>query len=132
VPASFLVIPFSRLMASYGLSNSPWAIVAANVTFATLYAILILRQYAALIPIELDEAARVDGASAAQVFRRVYLPLIAPALTASSSSRRDRSPLIQPRLTTTDFTSVYSAIPSWPPSRPRPDSLKPPNGISCV
>jgi len=82
VPASFLVIPFSRLMASYGLSNSLWAIVAANVTFATPYAILILRQYAALIPIELDEAARVDGASAAQVFRRVYLPLMAPALTA--------------------------------------------------
>jgi len=46
VPASFLVIPFVRLMASYGLSNSLWAIVAANVTFATPYAILILRQYA--------------------------------------------------------------------------------------
>ena len=43
VPASFLVIPFYRLMASYGLSNSLWAIVAANVTFATPYAILILR-----------------------------------------------------------------------------------------
>src|SRR5712691_1557867 len=35
----------------------------------------------------------------------------------------------QARLTTTDFTSVYSSMPSCPPSRPRPDSLKPPNGI---
>jgi multiple sugar transport system permease protein len=82
VPASFLVIPFSRLMASYGLSNSLWAIVAANVTFATPYAILILQQYARLIPIELDEAAQVDGASPVQVYRRVYLPLMAPALAA--------------------------------------------------
>ena len=82
VPASFLVIPFSRLMAHYGLSNSLWAIVAANVTFAAPYAILILQQYATLIPIELDEAARVDGASPAQVYRRVYLPLMAPALAA--------------------------------------------------
>jgi multiple sugar transport system permease protein len=82
VPASFLVIPFSRLMASYGLSNSPWAIVAANVTFATPYAILILQQYATLIPIELDEAAKVDGASPVQVYRRVYLPLMTPALAA--------------------------------------------------
>jgi multiple sugar transport system permease protein len=82
VPASFLVIPFSRLMVSYGLSNSLWAIVAANVTFATPYAILILRQYATLIPIELDEAARVDGASPAEVYRRVYLPLMTPALAA--------------------------------------------------
>ena len=82
VPASFLVIPFSRLMASYGLSNSLWAIIAANVTFATPYAILILRQYAKLIPIELDEAAQMDGASPVQLYRRVYLPLMAPALAA--------------------------------------------------
>ena len=82
VPASFLVIPFSRLMVSYGLSNSLWAIIAANVTFAAPYAILILQQYATLIPIELDEAARVDGASPAQVYRRIYLPLMAPALAA--------------------------------------------------
>jgi multiple sugar transport system permease protein len=82
VPASFLIIPFSRLMAIYGLSNSLWAIVAANVVFAAPYAILILRQYATLIPIELDEAARVDGASPAQVYRVVYLPLMAPALAA--------------------------------------------------
>ena len=82
VPASFLVIPFSRLMASYGLSNTLSAIIAANVTFATPYAILILRQYATLIPIELDEAARVDGASPVQVYRRIYLPLMTPALAA--------------------------------------------------
>jgi len=82
VPASFLIIPFTRLMAGYGLSNTLWAIIAANVTFATPYAILILQQYARLIPIELDEAARVDGASPVQIYRRVYLPLMAPALAA--------------------------------------------------
>ncbi|PYN13026.1 MAG: ABC transporter permease [Candidatus Rokuibacteriota bacterium] len=82
VPASLLVIPFSRLMVSYGLTNSLWAIVAANVTFATPYAILILQQYARLIPIELDQAAQIDGASPAQVYRRIYLPLMAPALAA--------------------------------------------------
>jgi len=82
VPASFLVIPFSRLMAIYGLSNTLWAIIAANVTFATPYAILILQQYGKLIPIELDEAAQVDGASPVQVYRRIYLPLMTPALAA--------------------------------------------------
>src|SRR5262249_26807448 len=82
VPASFLVIPFARLMASYGLTDSLWAIVAANVTFATPYAILILPQYATLSLIELDEAAHVDGAPPGQVYRRIYLPLMAPALAA--------------------------------------------------
>jgi multiple sugar transport system permease protein len=82
VPASFLVIPFSRLMAAYGLDKSLWAIIAANVAFATPYAILILRQYATLIPRELDEAAQVDGASHGQVYWHIYLPLMSPALAA--------------------------------------------------
>jgi len=82
VPASFLVIPFTWIMASYGLSNTLWAIIAADVTFATPYAILILQQYAKLIPLELDEAAQVDGASPVQVYLRLYLPLMMPALVA--------------------------------------------------
>ena len=86
VPASFLVIPFYRIMREYGLSDSLWAVVAADVTFATPYAILILQQYAKLIPLELDEAAQVDGASPFVVYRRIYLPLMAPALVAMASS----------------------------------------------
>jgi multiple sugar transport system permease protein len=80
IPASFLIFPFHRIMHDYGLLNDPWAVIAAQVTFATPFAILILRQHAKLIPLELDDAARVDGASSAQVYRRVYLPLMAPAL----------------------------------------------------
>jgi multiple sugar transport system permease protein len=82
VPASFLVIPFYRIMRQYGLSDSLWAVVAANLTFATPYAILILQQYAKLVPFELDEAAQIDGASPFVVYRRIYLPLMAPALVA--------------------------------------------------
>jgi multiple sugar transport system permease protein len=82
VPASFLVIPFYRIMRVYGLSDSLWAVIAADVTFATPYAILILQQYAKLIPKELDEAAQIDGAGPWQIYRRLYLPLTAPALAA--------------------------------------------------
>jgi multiple sugar transport system permease protein len=82
IPASFLAIPFDRLMHSYGLADNLWAVIAAQVTFATPYAILIFQQYGTLIPIELDDAARVDGASPFQVYLRIYLPLMAPALVA--------------------------------------------------
>jgi len=82
IPASFLAIPFYRIMQMYGLSNNLWAIIAAEVTFATPYAIFIFQQYARSIPIELDEAARIDGASPIQVYLRIYLPLMAPALVA--------------------------------------------------
>jgi multiple sugar transport system permease protein len=82
VPASFLVIPFTRLMHLYGLADNLWSVIAAEVAFATPYAILIFHQYGKLIPLELDDAARVDGASPFQVYHRIYLPLMAPALAA--------------------------------------------------
>jgi multiple sugar transport system permease protein len=80
IPASFLIVPYYRIMHSYGLSNSLWAVIAAQVAFAIPFAIVILQLYASLIPFELDEAARVDGASAIQVYLRIFLPLMAPAL----------------------------------------------------
>ncbi len=82
IPMSFLAIPFFRIMQGYGLADNPWAVIAIEVTFATPYAIFIFSQYAASIPDELDEAARIDGASVPQVFWRIYLPLMAPALVA--------------------------------------------------
>jgi len=82
LPTAFLVIPFVHIMHVYGLSDSLWAVIAAEVTFATPYAILILHQYGKLIPMELDESAKVDGASPLQVYLRIYVPLMAPALAA--------------------------------------------------
>jgi multiple sugar transport system permease protein len=82
LPNAFLVIPFVHLMHVYGLSDSIWSVVAAQVTFATPFAILILHQFGKLIPMEVDEAAKVDGATPLQVYRHVYVPLLAPALIA--------------------------------------------------
>ncbi len=82
IPASFLAIPFYRIMQIYGLTNNLWSVIAAEVTFATPYAMFIFHQYGTSIPIELDEAARIDGASPFQVYWKIYLPLMAPALVA--------------------------------------------------
>jgi multiple sugar transport system permease protein len=80
IPASFLIVPYYRIMHLYGLSDNLWAVIAAQVTFATPFAILIMLLYANLIPFELDDAARVDGASPVQLYLRIYLPLMTPAL----------------------------------------------------
>ena len=85
IPASCLIIPLYRIMSDYGLSDNRWAVIAAQVTFATPFAIVILQQYARLIPLELDEAARLDGASAAQIYLRIYLPLMMPAMAVVAS-----------------------------------------------
>ena len=82
IPQSFLAIPFYRIMQSYGLANNLWSVISAQVTFATPYAIFIFQNYGASIPIELDESARIDGASPFQIYYRIYLPLMVPALVA--------------------------------------------------
>ena len=80
IPTSFLIVPYYGIMHGYGLSNSLWAVIAAQVAFAIPFAILMLQLYARLIPLELDDAARVDGASAVQLYLSIYLPLMTPAL----------------------------------------------------
>jgi multiple sugar transport system permease protein len=82
VPPSLLVIPFTRLMAIYGLTNSLWAVIAAQVVFATPFAILIVHKYSMLIPMDLDDAARIDGAEPLRIYLWIYVPLTAPALAA--------------------------------------------------
>jgi multiple sugar transport system permease protein len=82
IPASFLAIPLYRIMQIYGLTNSLWAVILSIVTFATPYAIFIFSQYGKSIPMELDESARIDGANPLQIYLRIYLPLMAPALVA--------------------------------------------------
>jgi multiple sugar transport system permease protein len=82
IPASFLAIPFYRIMQIYGLTNHLWAVIAAITTFATPYAIFIFSQYGKSIPMELDESARIDGANPLQIYLFIYLPLMAPALVA--------------------------------------------------
>ena len=82
IPMSFLAIPFYSIMGKYGLLDNPLAVIAVEVTFATPYAIFIFKQYGASIPHELDEAARIDGASPPQIYWQIYLPLMAPALVA--------------------------------------------------
>jgi multiple sugar transport system permease protein len=80
IPASFLIVPYYRIVHAYGLSDNLWAVIAAQVTFATPFAILILQLYGRLIPAQLDDAARVDGASPVQIYLHIYLPVMVPAL----------------------------------------------------
>ncbi len=82
IPAAFLAVPMYKTMGLYGLLNSQWALILAMVTIASPYCIWVLKQASDKLPYELDEAARMDGASPLQLFRLVYLPLMVPSLVA--------------------------------------------------
>lgn len=82
IPAAFLAVPMYKTMGNYGLLNSQWALILAMVTIASPYCIWVLKQASDKLPVELDEAARMDGATPLQLFRLVYLPLMVPSLVA--------------------------------------------------
>jgi multiple sugar transport system permease protein len=82
IPAAFLAIPMYKAMGMYGLLNNRWSLVLAMVTLAAPYAIWVLKQASDKLPYELDEAAKIDGATPLQLFRLVYLPLMTPSLIA--------------------------------------------------
>ena len=82
IPASFLAIPFYKIMDGYGLLDNLWSLILVEVTFATPYAIFIFQQYSTSIPRSLEESAKIDGATTPQIFFYIFLPLMMPALVA--------------------------------------------------
>src|SRR6059058_108204 len=82
IPAAFLAVPMYRTMGNYGLLNNHWSLILAMVTIASPYAIWVLKQASDKLPVELDEAATMDGATTLQLFRLVYVPLMMPSLVA--------------------------------------------------
>ena len=82
IPAAFLAVPMYKTMGLYGLLNTQWSLILAMVTIASPYCIWVLKQASDKLPFELDEAARMDGASPLQLFFLVYLPLMVPSLVA--------------------------------------------------
>ena len=82
IPAAFLAVPMYKTMGVYGLLNNHWALIFSMVTIASPYCIWVLKQASDKLPYELDEAARMDGATPLQLFWMVYLPLMVPSLVA--------------------------------------------------
>jgi multiple sugar transport system permease protein len=82
IPAAFLAVPMYKTMGVYGLLNNQWSLILAMMTIAAPYSIWVLKQASDKLPYELDEAAKMDGASPMQLFRLVYLPLMMPSLVA--------------------------------------------------
>jgi len=74
LPAVVLLLPIYLLLTALGLANSLLGLVVTYTTFALPFSLWLLRSFIAAIPIDLEEAAMVDGATRMQAFARVVLP----------------------------------------------------------
>ncbi|MEU4157814.1 ABC transporter permease subunit [Actinoplanes sp. NPDC026670] len=82
MPGALLFIPLYQLLIETRLTDSLWSLVVTYPTFTLPFATWLLTGYFASIPVDLEEAALVDGSTRIQAFRRVVLPLAKPGLLA--------------------------------------------------
>ena len=79
-PGIALVTPLFQLFGDIGWIGTYQALIIPNISFALPLTIYTLVSFFRQLPWELEEAARVDGATRGQAFRKILLPLAAPAL----------------------------------------------------
>lgn len=84
VPLEALVIPLFLQVKTLGLLNSILGLMVVYIALSLAFGIWMLRGFVAAVPVELEEAAYIDGASWWRMFRSVLLPLVMPGLVATS------------------------------------------------
>jgi multiple sugar transport system permease protein len=80
LPGTLIFIPLYQTLSDLGLINSYGALIITYPTFLVPFATWVLIGYFRSIPVDLEEAAMIDGASRIYAFWRITLPLAAPAL----------------------------------------------------
>ncbi len=82
IPTMMVIIPTFQTLIDLNLLNSYLGLVLVHTAWGLPWIILFLRNFFSTLPVEIEEAARVDGASDFKVFYRVVLPMALPALAS--------------------------------------------------
>ena len=85
IPAAMLIIPLFIIFKEIGLLNTLVGLVLVNTTFELPLVAILMRGFISGIPMELEEAAMVDGCSRLQGVVRILLPLLKPGIVAVSA-----------------------------------------------
>ena len=83
VPPTLLFIPLGDVVQAFGLANTPWAVILTYPTFLIPFCTWLLLGYFKTIPKEIEECARIDGASRVQAMVRISFPLAVPGILSA-------------------------------------------------
>jgi multiple sugar transport system permease protein len=84
IPEVSLVLPLFIIASSLQLINKPVVLIIAYMSFALPYAIWLMAAYFQTVPIELEEAARLDGCTRLGILFRVVMPISVPGLVSTA------------------------------------------------
>ena len=82
IPQQMVIIPIFNLVIRVGLWNNYIGLILVHTAFALPWQILFLRNFFSTLPVEVEEAALIDGASYFKIFYKIVLPLTLPALAS--------------------------------------------------
>lgn len=80
IPGQVLIVPWFREFGALGLLNTYWAVIFP--ALPSVVAVFVFKQFFDSLPKELEESARLDGASFWTIYTRIILPLSRPAISA--------------------------------------------------
>lgn len=82
-PTILIIIPLFLILRTLSLTNSHYGLIAVYLVWGLPFSLWMLQGYVRSIPVELEEAAAVDGANRWQIIARIVAPLLVPGLVAA-------------------------------------------------
>ena len=83
IPSEVTIVPLFQMFLKWGMINTHWPLILVPIFGApSVFATFVMRQFFIALPVELEEAARVDGLGRFKIFWTIALPLARPALGA--------------------------------------------------
>lgn len=83
-PVMLMLIPLYIIFNKFGLVNTLWSVIICNITMNLAFSIWMLKGFFESIPLELEQAAVVDGCSRFKAFVKVIMPLALPGIASVS------------------------------------------------
>ncbi len=83
VPPTLLFIPLAEIIRTFRLADTPWALILTYPTFLIPFCTWLLMGYFKTIPKELEECARIDGASRLQAMVKIIFPIAMPGILSA-------------------------------------------------
>jgi multiple sugar transport system permease protein len=85
IPQQMVAVPLFRFLRDLGLINTYTGLILAHSAWALPWMTMFLRNYFATLPLEVEEAASIDGANSLQIFTRIVLPSSLPGLASAAA-----------------------------------------------
>lgn len=83
MPPAVSIIPFFIMFTQLGIVDTVYGLIIAHLTFSLAFVIWMARVFISEVPLELEEAAQVDGANLLTIMTKIMLPLARPGLLAT-------------------------------------------------